>query len=105
MIENGPCSASDSVTVVVDVTGTGENASGNSMRVYPNPTSGQVMISGEGIESRSFVVTVYNNLGKKVMTFENTCTPDLSVLSGGIYFLIITNSDGEMAMKKIVLLK
>ena len=54
------------------------------IRVFPNPTTGSVIIAGKGLENRTFGISVFNTFGKAVMTFENVFSLDLSGLSAGI---------------------
>ena len=104
-IKNGPCVASDSVTITVGNIGIGENDFSNGIRVFPNPTTGMVSLSGTGLENRSFGITLFNTVGEAVMTFENKFTLDLSALPGGIYYLTVLADQSENAHKKILLVR
>ena len=66
-----------------------------SLKVYPNPTSGVLNIQGEGMKS----IEVYNTIGQCVMTQEvNGDGIQLSTesLNNGIYFLRIRSNDGAV---------
>ena len=66
-----------------------------SLKVYPNPTSGTLNIQGEGMTS----VEVYNTIGQRVMTQEvngNDVQLDTESLNNGIYFLRIYANDGAV---------
>ena len=66
---------------------------GESVKIYPNPTSGVLNIQGEGLKS----IEVYNTIGQCVMTQEvNGDGIQLSTesLNNGIYFLRVRANDG-----------
>lgn len=73
-----------------------------SVKLYPNPTTGQFKITG--IENAVSVV-VYNALGQAVEQIENntlsTVSFDLSEKSG-IYLVKITDKNGRSATQKVV---
>ena len=64
-----------------------------SLKLYPNPTSGVLNIQGEGMVS----VEVYNAVGQRMMTQEvngNSVQVSTENMSNGIYFLRIYANDG-----------
>ncbi len=68
---------------------------GESVKIYPNPTSGILNIQGEGMKS----LEVYNTIGQCVMTQEvNGDGIQLSTesLNNGVYFLRIRANDGAV---------
>jgi hypothetical protein len=68
---------------------------GESVKIYPNPTSGVLNIQGEGLKS----IEVYNTIGQCVMTQEvNGDGIQLSTesLNNGIYFLRVRANDGAV---------
>ena len=68
---------------------------GESVKIYPNPTSGVLNVQGESMKS----VEVYNTIGQCVMTQEvNGDGIQLSTesLNNGIYFLRIQSNDGAV---------
>jgi hypothetical protein len=67
-----------------------------SISVYPNPTSSILNIDFD----KSFIGSISDLSGKKVMNFSNT-TIDISQLSSGVYILNII-SDDKYFNKKIV---
>jgi len=81
------------------------NISTESFRVYPNPTTGKVILSGTSLENTSFRITVFNMNGKLVMSSENESTADLTNLNNGIYFLTVQTGKSEFYHKKIILIK
>ena len=68
---------------------------GESLKIYPNPTSGVLNIQGEGMTS----IEVYNAIGQCVMTqMVNGDGVEINTenLNNGIYFLRIHANDGSM---------
>ena len=66
-----------------------------SLKLYPNPTTGVLNIQGEGIVS----VEVYNTVGQRVMTQAvdgNSTQLNTESLNNGIYFLRIHANDGNV---------
>lgn len=78
-------------------TGIDDVASLNDIKIYPNPTNGKVTIVADKVLN----VDVLDIVGRKVTTFDNTDTIDISMLSEGSYILRITTSHG-VAVRKIV---
>jgi hypothetical protein len=78
------------------------NLKNNSIRVYPNPTSGSLSV--EFVES-GFINTIdlYNMIGERVLGISNLSTDKYTVeLSGfpaGIYFLKINDSENSLVRK------
>lgn len=67
--------------------------------VYPNPSSG---IFNIGTEKES-TITVYDVLGKEIILKNNNSkTIDISHYPNGIYFVKITNINGESSLHKLV---
>lgn len=83
--------------------GINETANEIAARIYPNPTTGRVTISGEIIKNSSFHIRIFNSYGKAVLSCENKCSIDLSGLSTGIFYLTILNDRSEYSSKKVIL--
>ena len=84
--------------------GTGEISNTLSgVRIYPNPTTGKVNISG----ADNAQVVVYSVTGEIVASFDNFTSSmiDLSDLTEGIYIMNIVIDDKTVLNKKINLLK
>lgn len=65
------------------------------LKIYPNPTSGLLNIQGEGLTN----IEVYNAVGQCVMNQEvngNAIQINTESLNAGIYFLRIVANDGSM---------
>ena len=70
------------------------------VKLYPNPTSGQLSIEADDMTS----VSVYDLVGQCVMqaTAENgQLTFDMSQLQSGIYFIKVNTSNGS-AVQRVV---
>jgi hypothetical protein len=75
----------------------------NSVKVYPNPTTGKIYLAGIDAEN----VRVYSLTGSLVYE-NNTVTNDvidLSDLENGIYFISIKDENNQVVTKKISLMK
>ena len=77
-----------------------EEASVDEIRVYPNPTNGQLNIDGQG----AMTVMVYNMLGQEVLHTEaqGQATMDLSQFGSGIYMVRIETANTVMLQKVAV---
>ena len=67
---------------------------------YPNPTSGQVIVTGKDLKTAE----VINTLGQCVATTKGkgSITIDLSQQPPGVYFLNITDEEGRKCVRKVV---
>lgn len=93
-IAGGHHCESESVTAHVTTDGIAELD--GSVVVYPNPTSGLISISAEGIKA----VTVINALGQKVLETTDTAI-DLSQFGDGLYMLRIETTE-TLAIKRVL---
>lgn len=67
--------------------------------VYPNPTSGHLLIQTNNRVNR---VSVYNFIGQKVFEEYNTKLVDLRNQSNGIYFLNVELDNGSLEQIKVI---
>ena len=68
---------------------------GESLKIYPNPTSGVLNIQGEDLKS----IEVYNTIGQRVLTQEvngEGIQLNTESLNNGIYFLRVHANDGTL---------
>ncbi len=102
--------AIDNILVVNDVsTGTGEMGAANSqLLLYPNPTSGRVMIEMNTLSNGPSEIAVVDLLGKtvysstkQVVAGQNQMELDLSLTGKGIYFVRV-NFDGRSHVSKLI---
>ena len=66
------------------------------VKVFPNPTTGTVNFSQEVRH-----VEVYDNMGRRVLSDDNTYTLDLSAMRKGLYTLRLTTEQGTVLRKVI----
>lgn len=79
----------------------GENEATAFATLYPNPTTGQVTILGQDLQTAE----VINTLGQCVATAKGEgerLTVDISNLPAGIYFVNVTDGEGRKCVKKVV---
>lgn len=91
---------------VVGVTLTAAALEVNSYKVYPNPSSGQVKVFSENANLEQAEITIINQQGQEMMSFENVngrlFEVDLSHLPKGLYLIRIKNNH-QLVSKKLVL--
>ena len=90
---------SEPVCATASITGIGEETKAYGITVAPNPTNGHVHIEGAGAAE----VMVYNAIGQLVKTVQDTNEIDLKGLPKGMYMLHITDENGAVATRKLVL--
>ncbi|MRT16572.1 T9SS type A sorting domain-containing protein [Vitellibacter sp. q18] len=67
--------------------------------MYPNPTSGIITLNSTfGVDQ----VEAFNSLGQSVLVSKNSDHIDLSLFRNGLYFLRITDSQGNVFLKKVL---
>ena len=81
-----------------DLTGIQDLSEKPLVRVYPNPTDGEVHIMGMEVAK----VQVYNTIGQMVKTFGEGNDISLSGMPKGLYFLLVTDKSGNTAMTKSI---
>jgi hypothetical protein len=95
----------DSITAIVNnIT----NLQASDIVIYPNPTTGSVIVHLTGAESSAPLAQVYNQLGQIVLTqflARNINILNLSSLSAGIYYIKITVESNLITTQKVCLTK
>jgi hypothetical protein len=89
--------------------GIGENAIEQSINVFPMPSTGNVSITVDKIQSSNFTVIITDVAGKLISREENVqnngiLTIDLSTQENGTYFVTL-ETQGQRIIKKVVLNK
>ncbi len=72
------------------------------VKVYPNPTSGEVNITGI---SKGNTIRVFNALGHNVMNYESRGTEEMISLDNqpsGVYFVIVNSTSQQVAKFKLI---
>jgi len=90
-------------TVNFDISTGEENVTAKTVNIFPNPTAGQLNISG----ADNARVTVYNSTGKVVALFDAISSDKINLeqLENGIYFLSIVIDNKTTLNKKISIIK
>lgn len=96
------CSTTASVEVSIG-SGIHDVHNNEQFTVSPNPTHGQVFLSGSLITRGVYEVYVYDVVGSLLITASNTEVIDLSNLTNGLYFLKISADGYESNLRKILL--
>ena len=81
--------------------GVEEKDESNFACLYPNPTNGQVTITGQDLKSAE----VFNTLGQRVASATGEgegIMVDLSGLPASVYFVNITDKEGRKCVRKVV---
>lgn len=92
------------VIVRADGTGIEETSALNTVNMVPNPTTGRVSISAEGVQG-SLSISVVNMLGETVRNYHEeasgsfTKTFDLSALSTGVYLIKLENAGSTITKR------
>jgi len=73
-----------------------ETKTAPNVKVFPNPTTGTVNFSEEVRH-----VEVYDNMGRRVLSADNTFTLDISAMRKGLYTMRITTEQGTV-LRKVV---
>ena len=90
-----------SVNVTVDSSWyDGMEEAGSSYEIYPNPTNGNITVSGANIN----MVEVYNLCGQKVVSVNGTqnVNVDMSALESGVYMVKVIEVNGNSTVNKVV---
>lgn len=79
----------------------------NTLKLYPNPSYGQITISNPNVLSISRI-EIYNMIGKmayysELNTTANTFSLDLNTLNSGIYLLKMTTENGQTINQKLIM--
>jgi hypothetical protein len=88
----------------------GEILSGNNMEVYPNPYQDEVTITFKVEETTNATLSVYNLVGRKLVTILDTQIPDgiynytknLGELKPGVYIVKLSVENGTPSFERIV---
>ncbi|MEI6409486.1 MAG: PKD domain-containing protein [Bacteroidota bacterium] len=82
----------------------GVGAEKDGVRLYPNPTTGLLRVSGD--QARAYAVRVYDLNGRLVFSGKTLAGEvDLSGLSNGSYLLQVADEDGVVRRGKVVVLR
>ncbi|NBC25162.1 MAG: T9SS type A sorting domain-containing protein [Bacteroidetes bacterium] len=93
-----------------DLVNVNETLLGNSLTIYPNPTTDQLNVEFDLVKSSKLTIDLYNITGKLVMSKDygtqsagySLNRVDLSNLNAGVYMLNINTNDGRVVRKVTV---
>jgi hypothetical protein len=85
--------------------GMDENNTAQRIKIYPNPSSGVVMIDATHFEGSQYEVIVFDIAGKALMQANNVTSLDLSAFDNGVYFVKINADKTHSFTQKISLIK
>lgn len=71
----------------------------NKFALFPNPTSSKLTINSK---EEIVLIELFDSLGKKLITFQNTNSLQLNNLATGVYFAKITGAEGASETHKII---
>ena len=88
--------------ILEQITNTYSEKVNQSIRLFPNPTNGQVYIEMQDIDAQNFRVHVENIMGQQLIEQPATANLDLSQLDKGIYLVSFKSAEINV-VKKIIL--
>ena len=68
------------------------------VELYPNPVNNVLTVKGDNIVK----VAIFNALGQEIVTVENRNEIDVTSLNNGLYFVRVTDVNGNVSVNKIV---
>lgn len=71
--------------------------------IYPNPTGGKINIQTDRSFGEIRSIEIYNYVGQlQIIKLTDLVNIDLSALSSGLYFMVLTNADNKRLTSKII---
>lgn len=84
------------------ITGIDDNSEGLAWKVYPNPSSGRVMIDASFEDELS----LFNSLGQRLQTITLTASPkEIFIEESGVYFLLLHDKFGNRSSARVIISK
>ncbi|MBQ8704655.1 MAG: T9SS type A sorting domain-containing protein [Bacteroidales bacterium] len=84
------------ITLILQLTSGIDEVEADALRLYPNPTTGQVSLSQPADEVR-----IYDMTGRQVALLRNVQQLDLGTLPAGVYTLRLSTSTGSATLRAI----
>lgn len=82
--------------------GLNEFPKGKNISVYPNPTTTTFSVRLPSTFSNPEKLEIFNNIGQMVGRFNRVENVDISGFPGGLYFVVVTNQEGERMSGRII---
>ena len=95
---NGNAAEEVTRTVIIESSLSTEDNTMNIIKVYPNPVKDKLFISGN---KTPIAVSIYNVLGKEVLSIKNTNNINVQALPSGVYMIRISDGVGQTNRKFI----
>ena len=95
---NGNTAEEVTRTVIIVSRLSTEDNTMNIVKVYPNPVKDKLFISGN---ESPITVTIFNVLGKEVLSIKNTNNINVQALPSGVYVIRISDGVGQTNRKFI----
>ena len=99
------CSGTASVTINVNATGIDKVNYPDNISVFPNPTTGMIIVNGNFTKNDNFEILIYDIYGKMILHKINSKTIDISGLRNGLYLFSVISEKSNIFMQKITLIK
>ncbi|MBL4651315.1 MAG: T9SS type A sorting domain-containing protein, partial [Flavobacteriales bacterium] len=109
-IKGALCSVTDTIKIYVGDVAITEIGLGNSLTLYPNPTSGKLTIEFNLLKSDNVVIDVYNSIGELILSrqlsnvIKENYEIDLNNNARGVYLVSVRTSD-DIVIRKVTLVK
>ncbi len=86
------------------LTGINETLDGKSVSIYPNPTTGTILVNTSALKTSALTVTISDALGKNVLQKivklpAKDAAFDLSLLSNGLYLIRLDDGNSNVVQK------
>ncbi|HTF06531.1 MAG TPA: T9SS type A sorting domain-containing protein, partial [Bacteroidia bacterium] len=99
------CSATDSLSIYVDVCTGIAQAQGSALSLFPNPNNGTFTVNWNGATSAT--IEVFDALGQlvDVRTIAAGTRTEIALETSGIYSVVISTGDGERIVTRVIVEK
>jgi hypothetical protein len=98
------CKSELSDTLEYVMTRTEETWTDRDLTVSPNPSNGNVFLTGSAVQNKDFDVLLFDTKGAQLFAAHNEPNPDFSFVSGGVYTISVRGKK-MLLNKRIILVK
>jgi len=93
----------DATSGAFSITGVSE-ASKDGMTISPNPTNGIFTLSGTDIPEGNYQIEITDMAGAVIKVFTDTLNLDISELTAGTYFVVLSQEGNRKLIQRVVLI-